>query len=233
MITLLQSGLTRPKGEPMTKQSQSQSQSQSQIQSQLCKSPWYLRTRWALASVTLVVVAACGGGGGGGGGTASVTPTQAPSANGTTGGTASSTPTAGTSTTTLAVTDAKANELALASMASTPVNAAVWTQLNTAGADSARSLVASTDTVVVSTFKTIVDPTGGPGLIKVFDAVVARGFLNGSRVFQLSSGSLPAGATLVWVNVNGEDFTKNNPGAESALQITVSALGSALVTPLP
>lgn len=185
------------------------------------------RVRLALLSGLMVTIAACGGGGGGGAAVGSTTTAGATPAGGTTA--------AGTTTTTTtpALTDAQANAQAVANMGSTPVNVAVWSQLNSAGADSARSMVPGADTVVVSTFKTITDPTGGPGLIKVFDAVVARGTLNGSRVFQLTSGALPAGGTLVWVNVSGEDFTKNNPGAESALEITVTALGSALATPMP
>ena len=185
----------------------------------------------ALLCGLIVTVAACGGGGGGGAaGTAT-----ASGGTTATGTTASDTTTTTTTTAAPAVvlTDAQANAQALANMASTPVNVAVWSQLNAAGADPARSMVAGTDTVVVSTFKTITDPTGGPGLIKVFDAVVARGTLSAGRVFQLTSGTLPAGSTLVWVNVSGEDFTKNNPGAESALEISVTALGSALVTPQP
>ena len=183
----------------------------------------------ALLFGLIVTLAACGGGGGGG----AAGTTTASGGTSVAGTTASDTTTTTTAAPAVILTDAQANAQAVVNMASTPVNVAVWSQLNAAGADPARSMLAGTDTVVVSTFKTITDPTGGPGLIKVFDAVVARGTLSAGRVFQLTSGTLPAGSTLVWVNVSGEDFTKNNPGAESALEISVTALGSALVTPLP
>jgi hypothetical protein len=130
------------------------------------------------------------------------------------------------------LTDAQVNAQAVTAMGTTPVNVTVWDQLNAAGADTARSMAASTDTVVISTFNTIADPTGGAGTIKVFTAVVATGTLNGSRVFQLTSGTLPAGSTPVWVNVLGEDFTTNNTGGGNALEITVAALASPLATPL-
>lgn len=177
----------------------------------LRKSPWRLRVRWAFASILLVVVAACGGGSGSGSGSS----------------------VASKGATTVVVTDANANVSALASMSSMPVNVAVWAQLNSAGADIIRSMVPATETVFISTFKTIADPTGGPGTINVFDAIVASGALNSSRVFQLSTGTLPTGTTPIWVNVNGEDFTKNNPDTESALEIRVSDLASALPIPLP
>ena len=173
---------------------------------QLRHSPWLLRVSWALAGIMLVLVAACGGGGGA---TKSTTPAV------------------------VVVTDKMANTQALASMASTPVNVDVWDLLNNAGADIVRTMVPATETVFISTFKTIADPTGGPGTVKVFDAIVASGSLDSGRVFQLSTGTLPAGTTLIWVNVNGEDFTKNNPDAESALEISAANLGSALPVPVP
>ena len=213
MNTFLPFKSMRLKDEPLTEQTQSSTL--------LRNSPWPMRARWAIASLLLVVVAACGGGGGGDTSGASKSPT--------TGGTTTS----GTTTTTVVVTDTNANAQALASMSSTPVNVAVWGQLNSAGADIVRSMLPATETVFISTFKTIADPTGGPGTIKVFDAIVASGTLNSSRVFQLSTGTLPAGTTPIWVNVNGEDFTKNNPDAESALEISVADLVSALPIPLP
>jgi hypothetical protein len=212
MNTFLHFKQMRLKGDPLTVQSQSSTL--------LRNSHWPQRACWAFTSLLLVAVAACGGGGGG---------TSSASQSPTTG----STTTTGTTTTTVVVTDANANAQALASMASTPVNVAVWGQLNSAGADIARSLVPAAQTVIISTFKTIADPTGGSGTVKVFDAIVASGALNSSRVFQLSKGTLPTGTTPIWVNVNGEDFTKNNPGSESALEIKVTDLGSALPVPLP
>ena len=213
MNTLLPFKLMRLKGEPLTEHAQSSTL--------LRNSPWPMCARWAFASLLLVVIAACGGGGGGG--------TSGASKSATTGATT----TAGTTTTTVVVTDTNANAQALASMSSTPVNVAVWGQLNSAGADIVRSMLPATETVFISAFKTIADPTGGPGTIKVFDAIVASGTLNSSRVFQLSTGTLPTGTTPIWVNVNGEDFTKNNPDAESALEISVADLVSALPIPLP
>ena len=229
---LMQPQLMQPKGEHMNEQTLSNiPKHRSAIQ---------LQARWPIFSIVLVAVAACGGGSGSGSTSSGATSTASSSlgSTATPAATSNSTAPAGTTTTStasaaLGLADAKANAQALTSISSTPVNAAVWSQLNDAGADTVRSLVASNDTVVVSTFKTIADPTGGPGLIKVFDAVVARGSLNANRVFQLNKGALPIGETLVWVNVNGEDFTRNNPSAESALEITVTALGSALVAPLP
>lgn len=227
---LIQPQLMQPKGEHMNEQTLSNiPKHRSAIQ---------LQARWPIFSIVLVAVAACGGGSGSTGSGATSTASSSLGSTATPAATSNSTAPAGTTTTStasaaLGLADAKANAQALTSISSTPVNAAVWSQLNDAGADTVRSLVASNDTVVVSTFKTIADPTGGPGLIKVFDAVVARGSLNANRVFQLNKGALPIGETLVWVNVNGEDFTRNNPSAESALEITVTALGSALVAPLP
>lgn len=217
MNTFLPFNLMRLKGKPLAEQTQSSARRRN--------SPWPQIASWAFASLLLVIVAACGGGGGGGTSGAS----QSPTTGGTTTG---STTTTGT-TTTVVVTDTNANAQALASISSTPINVAVWGQLNSAGADIVRSMVPATETVFISTFKTIVDPTGGSGTIKVFDAVVASGVLNSSRVFQLSRGTLPAGTGQIWVNVNGEDFTKNNPGSESALEIKVTDLGSALPIPLP
>lgn len=207
MNTFLPFKLMRLKGEPLTEQTQSSAL--------LRNSLWPLCARGASASLLLVVVAACGGGSGGSSASKSATTT------------------AGTTTTTVVVTDANANAQAFAGMSSTPVNVAVWAQLNSAGADIVRSMVPATETVFISTFKTIADPTGGPGTIKVFDAIVASGTLNSSRVFQLTTGTLPAGTTPIWVNVNGEDFTKNNPDSESALEIRVTDLGRALTIPLP
>jgi RecA/RadA recombinase len=160
-------------------------------------------TRLAALGVLTAAVVACGGGGGG----ASTTPTQA-------------------------ALDAAANTKAVADMASTPVNVAVWDQLNAAGADTVRSIASTTNTVTISTFTTITDPTGGGGTIKVFSGVVATGTLDSARVFQLASGTLPASGS-VWVNVQNEDFTRNNAGGENALEITVAALASALAAPIP
>lgn len=206
MNTFLPYKLMRFKDEPVTEQTPSSTP--------LRTSPWPMLARSAFASLLLLAVAACGGGGGSGTSTGGTTTT-------------------GTTTTTVVVTDTNANAQALASMSSTPVTVSVWGLLNSAGADIIRSMVPATETVFISTFKTIADPTGGPGTIKVFDASVASGTLNSSRVFQLSTGTLPTGTTPIWVNVNGEDFTKNNPEAESALEIRVTDLGSALPMPLP
>lgn len=184
---------------------------QTQSPTMLCNSPLQRFARLAFTGLALVLVAACGGG----------------------GGSKSAATTPGTTTTTVVVTDTNANAQAFASMSSTPVSVSVWALLNSAGADIVRSMVPTNETVSISTFKTIADPTGGPGTIKVFDAIVASGVLNSSRVFQLSTGTLPTGTTSVWVNVNGEDFTKNNPDAESALEIRVTDLVGALPTPLP
>ena len=217
MNTFLPFKLMRLQGKPLPEQTQ--------LSTLRGNSPWPQLASWAFASLLLVVVTACGGGGGGTSGAS-----QSPTTGSTTTG---STTTTGTTTTTVVVTDTNANAQALASISSTPINVAVWGQLNSAGADIVRSMVPATETVFISTFKTIVDPTGGSGTIKVFDAVVASGALNSSRVFQLSRGTLPAGTGQIWVNVNGEDFTKNNPGSESALEIKVTDLGSALPIPLP
>jgi hypothetical protein len=223
MNTLIPLKLMQLKGEPLTQQTQSSTL--------LRNSPSPLNGRWAFASLVLVVVAACGGGGGSGTSGASQSPITGGAATG--GTTTAGTPTVGTTTTTVVVTDTNANSQALAGMSSTPVNVAVWGQLNSAGADIIRSMVPGIETVFISTFKSIADPTGGPGTIKVFEAIVASGTLNSSRVFQLSIGSLPTGTTPIWVNVKGEDFTKNNPDAESALQMKVTDLGTALPIPLP
>lgn len=217
MNTILHSKLVTLEGHTLTQHTQSSTL--------LCNLPRPLRARWAFASL-LLAVAACGGGGGGGtGGSSASSATQSPTTGGTT--------VAGTTTTTIVATDNNANAQALVSISSTPVDVAVWAKLNSAGADIARSMVPAIETVFISTFKTIADPTGGSGTIKVFDAVIASGSLNSSRVFQLSKGTLPAGATPIWVNVNGEDFTKNNPDGESALETRVTGLGSALPIPLP
>jgi hypothetical protein len=226
MNTLLPNKMIHLNSERSTKQTQSSTLPHN--------SAWPLRARWAFASLVLVVVAACGGGGGGGSSSTSGA-SQSPTTGGTTtaGTTTTATSTTTTTTTAVVVTDANANAQAFASMASKPVNVAVWSQLNSAGADLARSMVPAPQTVIISTFKTILDPTGGVGTVKVFDAVVATGTLSSSRVFQLSSGTLPSGTTPIWVNVNGEDFTKNNPSSESALETRVADLGSALPIPLP
>jgi hypothetical protein len=156
----------------------------------------------ALGVLTAAAVA-CGGGGG-----SSTTPTQA-------------------------ALDAAANTKAVTDMGSTPVtDATVWNKLNTAGTDAVRSIASTTNTVTISTFTSITDPTGGGGTIKVFSGVVATGTLDGSRVFQLTSGSLPTSGS-VWVNVQNEDFTKDNAGGENALEIAVAALSSPLATPTP
>ena len=209
MNTLLPFKLMQLKSERVTEQTQSSTLPRN--------SPSPLCARWVFASLVLIGVAACGGGGSSGTSGASQSPT--------TGGT--------TTATTVVVTDTNSNAQALASMSSKPVDVAVWGQLNSAGADIVRSMVPATETAFISTFKTIADPTGGSGTIKVFDAIVASGALNSSRVFQLSTGTLPIATTRIWVNVNGEDFTKNNPGAESALEIRATDLGSALPIPLP
>ena len=209
MNTLLPFKLMQLKSERVTEQTQSSTLPRN--------SPSPLCARWVFASLVLIAVAACGGGGSSGTSGASQSPT--------TGGT--------TTATTVVVTDTNSNAQALASMSSKPVDVAVWGQLNSAGADIVRSMVPATETAFISTFKTIADPTGGSGTIKVFDAIVASGALNSSRVFQLSKGTLPPGPTPIWVNVIGEDFTKNNPGAESALEISVTDLGSAVPIPLP
>ena len=209
MNTLLPFKLMQLKSERVTEQTQSSTLPRN--------SPSPLCARWVFASLVLIAVAACGGGGSSGTSGASQSPT--------TGGT--------TTATTVVVTDTNSNAQALASMSSKPVDVAVWGQLNSAGADIVRSMVPATETAFISTFKTIADPTGGSGTIKVFDAIVASGALNSSRVFQLSKGTLPTGTTPIWVNVIGEDFTKNNPGAESALEISVTDLGSAVPIPLP
>ena len=209
MNTLLPFKLMQLKSERVTEQTQSSTLPRN--------SPSPLCARWVFASLVLIGVAACGGGGSSGTSGASQSPT--------TGGTKTAT--------TVVVTDTNSNAQALASMSSKPVDVAVWGQLNSAGADIVRSMVPATETAFISTFKTIADPTGGSGTIKVFDAIVASGALNSSRVFQLSKGTLPTGTTPIWVNVIGEDFTKNNPGAESALEISVTDLGSAVPIPLP
>jgi hypothetical protein len=180
--------------------------------------------RSALTVTALLALTACGGGGG-----STETPTASTPAATTP---VAAAPAAPVTPAAPPVTDASANAEAIKNMASTPVDVAVWSKLNEAGADVARSLVPTTTTVVISAFKTITDPTGGPDAIKVFDGILAHGSLDSNRVFQLSSGSLPSGSTKVWVNVIGEDFTKNNPDAESALETTVSSLSSALALPL-
>lgn len=181
-------------------------------------------SRSTLIGAMLAALAACGGGGGASETPAASTPAAAAPV--------AAAPAAPAAPVTPPVTDASANAEAIKNMASTPVDVAVWSQLNEAGADAARSLIPTTTNVVISGFKTITDPTGGPDAIKVFDGVLARGTLDSNRVFQLSSGTLPSGSTRVWVNVVGEDFTKNNPDAESALETTVSSLSAALVTPI-
>ena len=218
MNTLLPFKLMQLKSERVTEQTQSSTLPRN--------SPSPLCARWVFASLVLIAVAACGGGGSSGTSGASQSPT-------TGGTTTAGTTTAATTATTVVVTDTNSNAQALASMSSKPIDVAVWGQLNSAGADIVRSMVPATETAFISTFKTIADPTGGSGTIKVFDAIVASGALNSSRVFQLSKGTLPTGTTPIWVNVVGEDFTKNNPGAESALEISVTDLGRALPIPLP
>lgn len=209
MNTLLPFKLMRPKSERVMEQTQSSTLP--------CITPSPLCARWVCACLVVIAVAACGGGG----------------SSGNSGASQSSTTRATTTATTVVVTDTNSNALALASMFSKPIDAVVWGQLNSAGADIARSMVPATETVFISTFKTIANPTGGSGMIKVFDAIVASGTLNSSRVFQLSKGTLPSGTTPIWINVIGEDFTKNNPSAESALEISLTDLGGALPIPLP
>jgi hypothetical protein len=157
----------------------------------------------ATTGVIAVTLSACGGGGGAG---TTLTPDQTANSQA---------------------------EKAMGSTGTPVTSAAVWDKLNAAGADTVKSLAATSDTVTISTFTTIPDPTGGDGGdIKVFSGVVATGTLDKDRIFLLASGTLPTTGS-VWVNVQNEDFTRNNAGGENALEITVAALASALAAPIP
>lgn len=169
-----------------------------------CMPAKYRFAQFLSVGILVATLAACGGGGG----SSSTTPTQT-------------------------ALDAAANSKAVADMSSTPVNVAVWDQLNAAGTDIVRSMASTSDTVTISTFESKRDPTGGSSMIDIFTGVVATGTYDASRVFQLTSGSLPLSGN-VWVNVKDEDFTKNNAGGENALVISIADLKTLpLPAPIP